>query len=647
MTDRFARLISGLRNVAEFALNARRALFIAVLGALIIDLVVFFVLGWFGVRPEKAQFVGGIFAAAFFARFDPLIGNWLIQIGSRGFGSQYGVRVAGLAAVALFAVSLRSPLFNITLSFDIPLVVVAIILSGVSFLLLAWLRRTLLSTEVTEFTIAWCAIVALFVLRLLYIGLPELIPEEAYYWLYSQNLALGYLDHPPMVGWLIAFGEAVFGTTEFGVRFSALFCWLIGAGFLFKMASDQFDRATAIVTLALYSALPFFFGVGVTIAPDAPLVAAWVAALYFLRLALVDQRSNAWFGFGIAVGLGMLSKYTIVLLGPAVLLFMILHSPARQWLRRPQPYIAAFVALLIFSPVLYWNATHAWASFMFQGPRRMAMPSEFALHQLLLDILVLITPSAAIAILAILFVPRTIPSQSSDRRFVFACAIVPIAVFTIYSLRHETKLNWTGPAFLGLLPCIAAQILGATRTAQTGWRLVLIRSWVPTTMALAVSYGVLLQLISFGLPVIGYPPKAQRFLSWNNLAMQVSERAQVLAQSHGSDPWIVGMDKHYIASELAFYLGDPASRFPVTSRQIFGRDALMFHFWNPESAAVAGRNMILVARNESDLSDELVKQYFVQLDPIEKIVIIRDGEVVGSYYLRTGLGFSTAGATGS
>ena len=47
-----------------------------------------------------------------------------------------------------------------------------------------------------------------FILRLVYLGSVELLPEEAYYWNYSRHLDIGYLDHPPMVAWLIRLGTA-------------------------------------------------------------------------------------------------------------------------------------------------------------------------------------------------------------------------------------------------------------------------------------------------------------------------------------------------------------------------------------------------------------------------------------------------------
>ena len=61
-----------------------------------------------------------------------------------------------------------------------------------------------------------------FALRLTYLGSVELLPEEAYYWNYSRHLDIGYLDHPPMVAWLIRLGTAAFGQSQFGVRIGAL-----------------------------------------------------------------------------------------------------------------------------------------------------------------------------------------------------------------------------------------------------------------------------------------------------------------------------------------------------------------------------------------------------------------------------------------
>ena len=151
------------------------------------------------------------------------------------------------------------------------------------------------------------------ILKLIYAGAVELMPEETYYWNYAQHLDIGYLDHPPMVGWLIAAGTAAFGDTEFGVRIGALCCGAIASFFAYRLTRDMFGAASGWVAVVLAQTLPFFFLTGILMTPDAPLTAAWAGALYFLYRALIKDQARAWWGAGVCLGLGLLSKYTIAL----------------------------------------------------------------------------------------------------------------------------------------------------------------------------------------------------------------------------------------------------------------------------------------------------------------------------------------------
>lgn len=260
------------------------------------------------------------------------------------------------------------------------------------------------------------------ILRLVFLGLPDLLPEEAYYWNYSQHLDIGYLDHPPMVAWLIWLGTTLFGNTEFGVRLGAFLSWLVAAFFCFQLTRNLFGKSAAFVAILLLAVLPFFFATGLLMMPDAPLTAAWAGALYFLERAVLGERRAAWWGVGVCIGLGMVSKYTIALLGPATLVLLLLDSRSRRWLWRPEPYGALLIAILLFSPVIVWNATHGWASFVFQGPRRLQGPLEFSLHELLGAALVLLTPVGLMAALAVLVPGRNrgaaadTQASSADRR---------------------------------------------------------------------------------------------------------------------------------------------------------------------------------------------------------------------------------------
>ncbi len=176
-------------------------------------------------------------------------------------------------------------------------------------------------------------------------------------------------DHPPMVAWLISFGTMLFGDTEFGIRVGATMSWLVTAYFMHRFTSDLFGRMSAFLALLLLSVLPSSSRLGQLTTPDAPLTAAWSAALYFLHRAIVADRPKAWLGAGVSIGLGMLSKYTIALLGPAALVFLIVDPRSRRWLSTKWPYICAGVVATLFSPVIAWNANHdSGPRSSFKGP---------------------------------------------------------------------------------------------------------------------------------------------------------------------------------------------------------------------------------------------------------------------------------------
>ena len=122
---------------------------------------------------------------------------------------------------------------------------------------------------------------SVFLLRVLYLKVFPLTPEEAYYWNYSIRPDFGYLDHPPMVAWLIALAEALFGHGEASIRIVSLVCGLGVVGFVYRLAGRLVDRPAALTAAALAAAIPYsFFAAGLMTTPDAPLAVAWAASLY-------------------------------------------------------------------------------------------------------------------------------------------------------------------------------------------------------------------------------------------------------------------------------------------------------------------------------------------------------------------------------
>ncbi len=142
----------------------------------------------------------------------------------------------------------------------------------------------------------WIVAFVLFT-KIVFMGLIDLMPEEAYYWNYAQHLDIGYLDHPPMVAWLNWLSTSLFGNAEFAVRLPAFLSWIVLAVFMFRFAREMHGWDAAFGSLILLAVLPIYWSVGFIMTPDAPLYAAWAAALFYSRRALVDsdrRRGLAW-----------------------------------------------------------------------------------------------------------------------------------------------------------------------------------------------------------------------------------------------------------------------------------------------------------------------------------------------------------------
>jgi dolichol-phosphate mannosyltransferase len=478
-------------------------------------------------------------------------------------------------------------------------------------------------------------------LRLVYQGSVELLPEETYYWNYSRHLDIGYLDHPPMVAWLIRAGTAVFGQSQFGVRAGALCCGVITSVFVFRLTRNLFDEATALAALVLAQVLPYFFFSGLLMTPDAPLAAAWAASLFYLERALVAARPEAWWRAGLSLGIGAISKYSIGLLAPVILAFTFWDRPSRRWWRRWEPYVAALLAFAIFSPVIIWNAQHEWASFAFQTSRRLAEAPRFALHKLIASALILITPIGVLAVAAAWMrgdAHRTLGDNTggntSDaargKLFMNLGVLVPLAVFALFSLRHEVKLDWTGAPWIAALPIIAAGMVSTG--AASGLRAWIRAAWTPTLVAMLLIYGAGLHYLVLGLPGIGYGRHIELVpVAWHDLSRRIAAAAAAIRTETGSDPLIVGMDRYAIASELAFY-GTETSRsaLQTSSVHLFGGIGLMYERWTPPELQ-EGRTLLLVAWDPAELSGKEIESHAERWGPVVDDVLLRDGQVVRHY----------------
>lgn len=651
-----------LRALAGGSVSPRTAFLFAIVGTLgmVLDVLAFmaFVVAGMGMVPAHILSFGvaTVFNYVFNAR-------WSFADSPAEGWSRY----ARFLVVALLALMLRGALLGTLMEVHgwpplTSIIVAVIAAAGVNYLGSAFFvfpLKSMTARPETRWRVAAVGVVGyLFLLRLFYMGLPDLMMEEAYYWNYAKHPALGYLDHPPMVAWLIWLGTAIFGDTETGVRIGAFVCWCLTGMFGYLMARNLTDKSTALRSLMLLAVMPFFFFSGLMMTPDAPLTAAWAGALYFLQRALIGEKRGAWWGVGLCVGLGMLSKYTIALLGPATLVFVLMDRRLWHWLRMPGPYISAAVAAVVFSPVIIWNMQNDWASFAFQSVRRLEEKASFGLPLLIGSVFLLVTPFGAIAAAKVLSKRRGggraageyDPPVRRRMRFAIAYALAPLAVFFFFSLRHDPKLNWTGPLWLAVMPFIAGDLLPKpgevfSSATEAGRRL-----WRPTIIACMLGYGLFLHYVSLGIPGIPYP-KHLHMVGWGDLAQQVEAIEEDLEEHSGFEPLVVALDHYSIASHLAFYRnaiheqGEASGQseetegiYYTTGRHLFGGGSLMYEHWFTAELH-QGTPMILIDDDENDMHAEAVTDCFDSLSPVKTIRVHSRGRYVSEFYYRIGYGY--------
>ena len=447
-----------------------------------------------------------------------------------------------------------------------------------------------------------------FVLHLFCIDAGSLLVEEAYYWNYAQHLDFSYLDHPPMVAILIRTFTSLLGHHEYSVRSASLFCWLGTAFFSYRLTALMQEQA-AKYTILLLATLPFFFFQSIIITPDVPLLTCWSAALYYLYRCLVLNETNAWYWAGVWLGLGMLSKYTICLVGLATIMYMLYVPPARQWFFRKEPYLSAVISLLFFTPVLYWNATHQWVSFIFQSSRRFSTTTPISIHHLIWITLFYITPLGILGLWQLSLRKQVVLSNKNSTTYLQLFIIIPLGFFALFSLNHEVNFNWIGPIFLALLPWLSLII--NTMSNQK-------RQWIATMFILLLVYTSVLLAISYNKSEQIQQKLFIKIIDWEQLVKQFNALATRYEEKTHLPTLFVPLDKYPIASELAFYQtklskqGIINKAYEIIGADLFNRESLMYRYWSKKEHA-SGKMLILISKelwrfNDPEVANHITAQ---------------------------------------
>ncbi|WP_426441980.1 glycosyltransferase family 39 protein [Bradyrhizobium genosp. P] len=318
--------------------------------------------------------------------------------------------------------------------------------------------------------LAVCALVAL---RLAAAAWTPLTFDEAYYWMWSKALAGGYYDHPPMVAIVIRLGTLIAGDTPLGVRLVSILLALPMSWAIYQSAAILFGgrRVAASATILLNVTLMAAVGT-LVVTPDAPLLVAASLLLFSLAKVLESGRGAWWLAVGASAGAALLSKYTALFFGPAILIWLAMVPKLRRWFLSPWLYLGGLVALAMFAPVIRWNADHQWVSFIKQmGRARIEdfrpvfiaelIPTQFAFATPLVFIL---------GVMGLYALSQRRAGAMGARVLVNTMFWTIVVYFAWHALHARVEANWLAPvypAFAVAAAVAAIQVQWAPREQRT------------------------------------------------------------------------------------------------------------------------------------------------------------------------------------
>jgi len=361
--------------------------------------------------------------------------------------------------------------------------------------------------------------------------------DEAYYHLFSKNLAWGYFDHPPMVALAIrSFG--FLATSELSVRLAFIIMQLLSVFYVVKLLPEN----RKWVGFLLFFSFPLASFSGLLALPDMPLLFFSVLYCYYLKSFLEKNDWKSSILLALIIPALLYSKYHGILL----IFFTILAVP--KLLKNKKFWAIAFLSLILFLPHLYWQYEHEFATLryhFFERPKakfRMSRMIEYVSLQVFL---------AGLFAAPIVWYRVTRKTLNDFDKAMKWISLGTVIFFFISTISKRFEANWT----VFLTPCLV--YLGAQSNL---WDRVWAKRILITSFFIVFGARFLFPID----PSVSGLKRLHEFHGWDQFSKQVEIAC-------GEQPMMA--NTYQIASKLAFYTDAPVHALNFNSRKNH------FDFW--------------------------------------------------------------------
>ncbi len=415
------------------------------------------------------------------------------------------------------------------------------------------IRSAFAQNAILNKKILWLAIILIGIalLKIFILSRYDLHSEEAQYWLWSKRLQLSYYSKPPLIAYLNWFSTSILGDTVFAIRINAVIFGIMLSVVSYLLAFELFkNQSTAIFAAIVTNVFPLILSNSIFFLTDAPLLFFWLCCMLFYWKAAESQKPLWWILFGISLGLGALSKYSIFLIFIPLVLFSLKYHP--EIFKTKHFYISILIGLIFFSPVIYWNIGQKGIGFLHLFALTGINDHTNNLYQIISNILEYTIGQICILLpfyqYKAIYLKYRNGTLTKQMEFLILPAISMFLVFLVISIirRAGVYVNWTVFAYTGI-PILFAHLAATEKKVKRNLR-----------VSVAMGF-VLLMFIGLtvpsnkALPLGGLNPLSKT-IGWSQLAAKIDS----LKASMPDSSCYVFSTNYHITSELWFYLkGQP------------------------------------------------------------------------------------------
>jgi len=287
-------------------------------------------------------------------------------------------------------------------------------------------------------------------------------PDMLDHWVWSRFLSLSYYEHPPMIAWLIRGITMVGGHSEAVLEIGSQLITLSILTLIYVGTFFLYGRNAALVTLLILCSMPYFTLGSIFLHITQPFLIFWILSI-FLLIRYHSQSSKKWLLLiGIVAGFGALSKYIMLLFYIGLFLHILIYRNIRREIFNPWIYCAGILSLVIFIPVIIWNAQNDWISFRWQLGKG-ATGSDFGENTLAFTLghLILFSPIwAVLGSVSMWWIRDRLTDGRRAESVITVLSMFPLIFFTLMSLKGSiSDPHWANLAYIGIAILLGNELL--------------------------------------------------------------------------------------------------------------------------------------------------------------------------------------------